>query len=63
MLGTPIPIGCRERGHQREPEMQCSQAQKKGLCFAFWNMILVMVAWMELRSAFVPSMRYPGVDC
>ena len=50
----PYPMGAGREGIRVNQVVQWSQAQKKGLCFAFWNMMLLMVAWVELRSALCP---------
>ena len=44
-------LGAGREGIRVNQVMQWSQAQKKGLCFAFWNMMLLTVACVELRSA------------
>ena len=63
MLGTPIPNGCRERGHQSEPGDAVEPGTEEGLVFRFLEYDAINGGMRGAEKCFVPSVRYPGVDC
>lgn len=63
MLGTPIPNGCRERGHQSEPGGAVEPGTEEGLVFRFLEYDAINGGMGGAEKCFVPSVRYPGVDC